>query len=571
MGVDAAVQVIEPLSDRTPQHAARSWRAELGWRNLPPASPDLLAGFAPMLSALRWATVCLGLALAWVEHLGPHVAVVGGVLVAYTVWRTLRPIGRERTNWHTTAALLLEVTVGVAVVELSGFSGSPFLVSLGVATLVAGFAGGLRVVSGLAVISGIAVALPTLLVGSHGGDAVASVQFAVELVLVGVVGGFSRYLVEDAHQARAGLADRVEHLSEVNDLLLDLHRATEHEVTPMHTEGAARWALERLEELLSPDIAAVVLLDPVTGSWQVTAAHGVRLTQDTPFTLPRGVAEAVLGTDTVVAEDLDQGLSYRSKWGMYCPMRTRDEIVGVLAVEGEERHRVSSQDRRRMGDLARAAALAVDNARWLERIHTLGMEQERSRLARELHDHIGQSVVHLGFELDRLVQLNHGQPVEQELLVLRGDLRDLVEELRDMLVDLRCDVSESQGVDGVLESFLDRVNKRNRVAVTLVADAEARMPIPVEREFWRVAREAVMNAERHGRASRVSVLWQCNTDGALLEVADDGIGLSAGKAVGASGYGLLGMRERADAVGAQLEITSGPGKGTVVRMRMRAA
>ncbi len=80
-----------------------------------------------------------------------------------------------------------------------------------------------------------------------------------------------------------------------------------------------------------------------------------------------------------------------------------------------------------------------------------------------------------------------------------------------------------------------------------------------------------MNAERHGRASRVSVLWQCNADGALLEVADDGVGLSAGKAVGASGYGLLGMRERADAVGAQLEITSGPGKGTVVRMRMRAA
>jgi signal transduction histidine kinase len=224
-----------------------------------------------------------------------------------------------------------------------------------------------------------------------------------------------------------------------------------------------------------------------------------------------------------------------------------------------------------MADLARTAALAIDNARWLERIHTLGMEQERTRLARELHDHIGQSVVYLGFELDRLVELNHGRAVQADLLELRGDLSDLVGELRDMLVDLRTDVSETLDVEGVLRSFLERVNKRNRVAVSLVADAEFRMPLPVEREVWRVAREAVLNAERHARASQVSILWLCNGDNALLEVADDGVGLPAGKTMGESGYGMVGMRERADSIGAQLEITSGPGQGTLVRMRVRAA
>ena len=248
-------------------------------------------------------------------------------------------------------------------------------------------------------------------------------------------------------------------------------------------------------------------------------------------------------------------------------MHARDEIVGVLAVEGGDRHPPGSTERRRIGDLARAAALAIDNARWLERIHTLGMEQERTRLARELHDHIGQSVVYLGFEIDRLVELNHGRAVQADLLDLRGDLRDLVEELRDMLVDLRSDVTEAQDVEGVLRSFLERVNKRNRVEVTLVADTDSRMPLPVEREVWRVAREAVMNAERHARASHVSILWLCNDEGALLEVADDGVGLPAGKTSGESGYGLVGMRERADSIGAQLEITSGPGKGTLVRMQ----
>jgi len=564
--------VLEPLSDKMAPSPARSWRSGFGWRNLRPASTEHLAEFGPILSALRWVSLSLALALGLIEHLGPRAAVAGGVLVAYTLWRTVDPIGSEHGQWQTTAALLLEVALGVAVVEATGFSRSPFLITLGVATVIAGFAGGLRVVTGLAVIAGLAVALPSVLLVSYRADANASVQFAIELVLVGVVGGFSRYLVEDARQARQGLAARVEHLSEVNELLLDLHRATEREVTPIHVEGAARWALERLEEMFTPETAAVLLLDPATRTWHVSAGSGVRTgPPESALDLPAAMYTVAQGSEPVMLDDLQQGLSFRSRWGLYCPMRARAEVVGVLCVEGGAAARPGPKDRRRIGDLARAAALAIDNARWLERMNTLGMEQERTRLARELHDHIGQSVVYLGFELDRLVELNHGRAVQADLLDLRSDVRDLVEELRDMLVDLRCDVSETQDVAEVLQSFLKTVNKRNRVEVSLVAETDGRMPLPVEREVWRVAREAVMNAERHARASHVSILWLCNRDGALLEVSDDGVGLPAGKTSGVSGYGLVGMRERADSIGAQLEITSGPGKGTSVRMRMKAA
>jgi len=564
--------VLEPLTDKAAPRAAHSWRSPFGWRDLRPASPEHVAQFGRILSAVRWVSLSLALGLGLIEHRGPRAAVAGGVLVTYTLWRTLRPIGGERSAWQTTAALLLEVALGVAVVEATGFARSPFLITLGVATVIAGFAGGLRVVTGMAVIAGLAVALPSLLLAGQRSNANESVQFAIELVLVGVAGGFSRYLVEDAYQAREGLAERVEHLSEVNEILLDLYRATEREVTPLHVEGAARWALDRLEEMFSPDIAAVVLLDPTSRSWHVAAAMGVRTgAPDHPLELPPALGEVARGVDAVTLDDLEQGLHYRSRWGLYAPMRARNEVVGVLCIEGRDRHPPGSHDRRRIGDLARAAALGIDNARWLERIHTLGMEQERTRLARELHDHIGQSVVYLGFELDRLVELNHGRAVQADLLDLRGDLRDLVEELRDMLVDLRVDVSETQDVEWVLRSFLERVNKRKRIEVTLVADAEARMSLPVEREVWRVAREAVMNAERHARASHVSILWLCNGQHALLEVADDGVGLPAGKTSGESGYGLVGMRERADSIGAQLEITSGPGRGTLVRMKMKAA
>ncbi len=539
---------------------------------IPSRVPDVVARFAPLLVALRWGTLSLAVALGVIQRTGRPTVFFGIVLALYTLWRTLWPIRYDHTGWPVSTALFLEVALSVVVIEATGFGRSPFLVCLVVATAIVGFAGGMRIVSWLSVLAGLAVALPSVILSSYRGIAGSSFQFAIEIVLVGVVGGFSRIVIDNAGQVREGLSAEAENLSEVNDLLLDLHRATSRETTPLDLEGAARWALERLEEMFSPDTAAVVLREAVSGDWRLVAGNGVRVTgSEKSLVLPRALVTASEGTEPIALEALEQGLSFRSRWGLYCPLRARDELVGMLAVEWGDAHEVTTADRRRIGDLARAAALALDNARWLERIHGLGVEQERSRLARELHDHIGQSVVYLGFEIDRLVELNHGRAVQADLIALRGDVRNLVEELRDALVDLRSDVSETQGVDNVLRSFLERVNRRNRLAVTLTADADTRLPLSVEREFWRVAQEAVMNAERHAHASNVSVLWLCNAEGALLEVADNGVGMSAGKAAGASSYGLLGMRERADSVGAQLDITSGPDRGTVVRMRMKVA
>ncbi|HXQ61326.1 MAG TPA: histidine kinase [Acidimicrobiales bacterium] len=550
----------------------RAWRAWPEWRRPQPATPEVVARFAPLLVALRWGTLSLAVGLGVIEKTGRHVILVGIVLAFYTLWRTLWPIRYDQTGWRVSAALFLEVALSVAVIEATGFGRSPFLVCLVVATAIVGFAGGIRIVSWLSALAGLAVVLPSVILVHYRGVAGSSLQFAIEVVLVGVVGGFSRIVIDDTGHAQEGLTAHAEHLSEVNDLLLDLHRATAREPTPLDLDGAARWALERLEEMFSPDTGAVVLRDPVTGYWHLVAGKGVRVTgSESSMDLPKALATASAGTEPIALEALEQGLSFRSRWGLYCPLRARDELVGMLAVEWHGAHHVTPADQRRIGDLARAAALALDNARWLERIHGLGVEQERSRLARELHDHIGQSVVYLGFEIDRLVELNHGRAVQADLISLRSDVRNLVEELRDALVDLRSDVSETQGVDNVLRSFLERVNRRNRLAVTLTAEADTRLPLTVEREFWRVAQEAVMNAERHAHASNVSVLWLCNADGALLEVADNGVGMSAGKAAGASSYGLLGMRERADSVGAQLDITSGPDRGTVVRMRMKVA
>jgi signal transduction histidine kinase len=110
--------------------------------------------------------------------------------------------------------------------------------------------------------------------------------------------------------------------------------------------------------------------------------------------------------------------------------------------------------------------------------------------------------------------------------------------------------------------------RRTGIDVTFEHEGGSPLPFRLERELWRVAQEAVTNVEKHADASHVHVRWWCDRSSALLVVSDDGRGLPERGATRIDAYGMLGMRERADAIGAQLEIESAPGKGTTVRCRL---
>ena len=96
---------------------------------------------------------------------------------------------------------------------------------------------------------------------------------------------------------------------------------------------------------------------------------------------------------------------------------------------------------------------------------------------------------------------------------------------------------------------------------------EARLPLLQERELWRIAQEAVTNVEHHAKGSSLAVRWRYDGVEAVLEVVDDGKGFSVGRDGRTDSFGITGMRERADAIGATLEVLSGRG-GTTVRCRL---
>ena len=262
--------------------------------------------------------------------------------------------------------------------------------------------------------------------------------------------------------------------------------------------------------------------------------------------------------------------------GLYVPLWARDTLIGLLAVERVENSEpFSDDDADIVAGVARHAALAIDNARWFRRLRTLGAEEERGRIAREMHDRLGQSLAYVAISLDRMATESRSAntcassaETVVELQDLADEVRKATREVRTKLTDLRVDVNEEIDLAEALAGLLERVEQRSGIVTSLQTRGDGSLSPVTEREVARIAQEAINNAERHSGAHHIDVRWQCDLVGAELEVVDDGKGLSAGAPLRRDAFGILGMRERADAIGARFGIISPPGKGTLVRLQL---
>lgn len=199
--------------------------------------------------------------------------------------------------------------------------------------------------------------------------------------------------------------------------------------------------------------------------------------------------------------------------------------------------------------------------------------EERGRVARELHDRLGQSLAAVGFALEHLADRSArigptpDGDLSGELRNLADDVRYVYRQMREQLSDLRSDPLVGVDLTGAIAGLLARVELRSAVHTVLVHDGAARLPPAVEHEVWRIAQEAVINAERHAHATSIVVRWACDGQAGLLEVVDDGSGLPD-RPPRHDAYGIVGMRERADAIKASLDITSTADRGTCVALKL---
>lgn len=195
-------------------------------------------------------------------------------------------------------------------------------------------------------------------------------------------------------------------------------------------------------------------------------------------------------------------------------------------------------------------------------------EEERKRIARELHDHTGQWLTSLMIGLRRLEAKQMPEDERQALAELQRSANRALEELHHLIFELRPSVLDDLGLVVALQRYMEDFARRTGIHLEMELEALAgvRLEPALEIALYRIVQEALTNVARHARATTASVLLQCRADSLLLIVEDDGCGFVVPEIGADDGehFGLMGMQERVALVGGKLTIESSPGAGTTI-------
>jgi signal transduction histidine kinase len=340
----------------------------------------------------------------------------------------------------------------------------------------------------------------------------------------------------------------------------------------LEVEQSLPLVLNRLRAALQLE-SVVLYLEPAT-------------TEDDPTLVQEGAGLASLAA-AAAAFDHD-GSSGRNvarveEGTVLVPLVAESGVLGCLAASATAGTALTNEQTELLATVGHEVAVAIENARlYRERQESLqtyvrqvtqAHEDERLRMARELHDDTAQELVHLVRKLEQLAAAADpagGGQADEGLAISRNILRSV----RRFGRDLRPSILDDLGLLAAIEMVVEETDKLlPNGARLLVSGQPRRLNQPVEVALFRIAQEALRNVDKHAGARSATVDLRFDADEVSLAVTDDGVGFAPPASVPdlarLGKLGILGMKERAELVGGTLELRAGVGKGTCVLARVR--
>lgn len=353
----------------------------------------------------------------------------------------------------------------------------------------------------------------------------------------------------------------------------------------LELEEILRGSLDRTLQVVRGEAGLIYTLDPQSNALRLAALRGVPEALAGEFSQSlsaMGLCEQVARSgEPAILQSVPVNLPGLSKDTLYAqtvvPLKSRGRVRGVLAVIMQDGRRPHQSDQDLLMAIGREIGAAIENAQLYQNMRsyaraiTRAQEDERQRIARELHDETIQMLVALSRQLDLLSRLP--DPLSSEVRERLRSMRELVggglRELRHFVRDLRPPVLDHLGLVSALRELSSDLKDDYGIEVELrITGDVVRLDLGQELVLFRIAQEALNNVRRHAGATQIRIILQFAPDCAHLVVEDNGRGFDTPEQINdlvpAGRLGLVGMDERARALGGLLAIRSTPGHGTTV-------
>jgi len=253
------------------------------------------------------------------------------------------------------------------------------------------------------------------------------------------------------------------------------------------------------------------------------------------------------------------------------PLSVKGTFYGGLALFYTTTQRFSPEELNLATSFSDQVALAIENARLRTQVKQAAVAAERSRLARDLHDSVTQtlfSATVIAEVLPRLWQRNIPE-TERRLQELRQLTRGALAEMRTLLLELRPSALVEVPLGDLLRQLTEAVTGRAQLPITLTLEGQPNVTPNAQVALYRIAQEALNNVAKHAQANKATISLCCHGNRVQLSIHDDGHGFIL-QEIKPNHLGLNIMQERADAIGATLNIQTEPGQGTQITVTWEA-